>query len=479
MRVMTEDLQAVVAGSKGFVEAVDAQLRLRLGAPAAPACDAAALLRACAQPRSLVVVECAGPDWLAAVEQLRGARDRATLAIVAAVPASRPEALAALQRAGVDEVVRSGARVDPVVWAVDRVLAARAARAAAAPGRAPPVAGFTIREIGEPATATPGAPPVAAAVPAQAASAALAVVTVPPAAAAAPAANVVAAAAPAAPPLPDELPDDAAVRALLEDAVQGVPCFDPGLRAITDQVAAVLTPLERAALQGGELPCDPAPLVSAAVLRWRVAAVLAMARAPGRALDEQAASALPPAIDRALQALAEAGAGLGPEQIAAVNAVRNALVRDALGVTDALVRRVAPAATAPAPGPQGPATRLLSMEKADAEPPPPPRARRGMTALLVLAALLTAGYHAFSWSQRPAPPAPRRLGGAPEGMALQGPPASPLRLLVAEPGQAIDPAQLERFRKEQELQGHVVQQLSPQVVVVQPAPPPAPPPASP
>jgi len=127
---MSETLSAVVAGSKGFVDAVQGHLKLRFGAAPRVASDPAETLRVCADGGGLLVLEYAGSPWLEAVKSLRGACGDAALSIVAAVPLAQAADVQPLQRAGVDEVVSWQGRVDPVMWAVDRIVGRQSARPA-------------------------------------------------------------------------------------------------------------------------------------------------------------------------------------------------------------------------------------------------------------------------------------------------------------------------------------------------------------
>ncbi len=97
---MSETLSAVVAGSKGFVDAVQGHLKMRFGTPPLVARDPAEALRACADKGGLLVLEYAGSPWLEAVKNLRGACGDAALSIVAAVPLAQAADVRPLQRAG-------------------------------------------------------------------------------------------------------------------------------------------------------------------------------------------------------------------------------------------------------------------------------------------------------------------------------------------------------------------------------------------
>ncbi|MFL5433581.1 MAG: hypothetical protein ACJ784_03620, partial [Myxococcales bacterium] len=125
---MPQPLNAVIAGSKSFVEAVQPQLQLRLGAAPEVATDPAAALQACARRGGLLVFEHGAPEWAEALRSLRGRQGPVAVAVIAAVA---DLASAAQPLEGVDEVVPWQGRPDPVMWAVERIVAR--ARGVAAP----------------------------------------------------------------------------------------------------------------------------------------------------------------------------------------------------------------------------------------------------------------------------------------------------------------------------------------------------------
>ena len=442
---MSEPLNAVVAGSKGFVEALDGPLRMRLGAAPTVVQDPAGALLACAGAGALLVIEYVGSDWLGTVKNLRSLCERSQLPIVVAIPGARMGELADLQRAGVDEAVRWDARVDPVVWAVDRVLSARPRSMTP-----PPVAGaaistetgFEIYEVPAPAIAAGGQP---------GASSALA-----------------APAPPASPvPAPSALPAPLEVEGLLAAALAGMEPADEALLGVTERVLAQLTELERRALSEA-LPVDGAALRATAALRWRIAAVLEHARSAGSAPDADAARALPAEIDAALGAL-KALAGAAPaDALRGIEAARNALVREAIQLTETIASAGATAVLPEAPASaKAPAARVLSNEREDTAP----RRHVALWVALGVALSIAGAYHARKLL-RPRLVPRASIANAPAntvGMAhREG------KVLSAVPGKSVDPLELERFKAAEQAKGNVVKEVSPGTWLVMPAAQPAP-----
>jgi hypothetical protein len=427
---MSERLQAVVAGSKAFVDALGAHLRVRLGAAPLQALTPVEAMKACTGERGLLVLEYGGPDWLEAVKKLRTARDRAALPIVAAVPSSRMAELGALQRAGVDETVRWDARVDPVLWAVDRVFAERPCAAGQRAGvrSGQPRAGVEIREA-----AAPDDPFAAAG---------------------------------ALPPLLAELPPDEEVVKLLRAALAHEASPDEAWRPFTERVAAQLGDMERVALSGAPFPLDAAPLRAAACLRWRMAAVLERARATGSPPAPEITGALPVEADAALSALKALAQAAGAELQPGIEAARNALVKEAIGFTDAIAAALAPAeerrAAAGRPAERSVA-RVITNERAGET-----EARRRPVALFVALAVvvaIAAGYHANRLYRRPGPPR-AHFAGAPANTI--GSDQGGLKVFSVLPGRKIDSGELEQLRAAERAKGNVVKEIGPGTYVIKP-----------
>jgi hypothetical protein len=420
---MSERLQAVVAGSKAFVDTLGAHLRVRLGAAPLQALTPVEAMKACTGERGLLVLEYGGPDWLEAVKKLRTARDRAALPIVAAVPSSRMAELGALQRAGVDETVRWDARVDPVLWAVERVFAERPCAAGQRAGvrSGQPRAGVEIREA-----AAPDDP---------------------------------FAAAHALPPPLAELPSDEEVVKLLRAALAHEVSPDEAWRPFTERVAAQLGDMERVALSGAPFPLDAAPLRAAACLRWRMAAVLERARATGSPPAPEITGALPVEADAALSALKALAQAAGAELQPGIEAARNALVKEAIGFTDAIAAALAPAearAATATPAAEPSLARVITNERAGE----PVRQRRPVALLVVLcvALVVALAYHAHRLHHRSGPPR-ASFAGAPAntaGMARGG-----TKFFSVLPGKTIDPVELQRLRAAERSKGNLVKEVAP------------------
>jgi hypothetical protein len=235
-------------------------------------------------------------------------------------------------------------------------------------------------------------------------------------------------------------------------------------------VLASLSDLERAVLAGAPQPVDAGPIRRAAVTRVRVAAALATAPAPGAEIDGAAVSAFLAEIDGILSdvnALAQqAPAELQPS----LEAVRNALVKEAIDLSD-VVHRLAPAGAAPAPEARPavrapPQARLLSVS-ATAEVGRPPS--RAIWIALAVAVTISGIAHGPSVLKRFGPRAepPSTLPGAPGGtIARPAPPSGPQIVLPGE--RPAGPVELERFKLEQGLRGNDVQELGGGVLVVRP-----------
>ncbi len=453
---------AVIAGSRSFADALAAPLKLRLGASPQVASDPTALIASGAAADGLVVLEYTGDAWLEAVKDVRIVRGDRPLAIVAAVPGARMSDVAALRSAGVDEAVEWCSRMDPVLWAIDRVLAARARitpvmnRAApdpAAPARAEEATEEL--ELGSEETPPGDAPAV----------------QMGPASPSSPAPEE-------APLSPAELPEGLLLVQRLGAVLEGREgALEGTLGRALSRFTAQLTELERAALSGDALAVDPAAIGEAAALRFRVGVVLQHARAAGGIPDAGAASELPARLDDALMALKRLGEGAPPELQRALGATRNALVAEAIQLTEALARAAEPtrelAPVAPFPSPPvaapaaGPARLISNENAAEAARAEAPR-RRPFIALAVVLAL-GLGYHGWRLATQPQPTPPATLAGAPaRTYAVNGPDAT--KIVSALAGEKTDPAEVERWRSTEALKGHAVRELAPGVWIVEPQP---------
>ena len=252
---------------------------------------------------------------------------------------------------------------------------------------------------------------------------------------------------------------------LLAGAVAGFWPQLPDLKAHTERVVAELSPLERDAIAGRPVPADPAPVCRAAALRWQVSAALATAPPPGSPVDSAAVRAILAEIDAVLAELKRASEGAPAEALVGLDQVRRDLVAEAVDLTEA-VHRIAPQG-APAPGAEAPRasaarrTRLLSMSPSDVQADKA-EGRRRARAWVVLGLTLALGgaYHGWRHFFGPTPLPMPRSAGAPAGFVA--PPTRPggVRVLAPEkPGQAADPAEIDKFRAAEELKGKEVRAI--------------------
>jgi hypothetical protein len=90
----------------------------------------------------------------------------------------------------------------------------------------------------------------------------------------------------------------------------------------------------------------------------------------------------------------------------------------------------------------------------------------GLVVVLAISALAAGGYHLHAWQQRRDAPPPPTLAGAPAnttGVATAG-----NALLMASPGKPIDPAELERFKAQEQAKGNRVIEAAQGVWIVIP-----------
>lgn len=260
---------------------------------------------------------------------------------------------------------------------------------------------------------------------------------------------------------------------LLAGALAGFWPERADLKAHTERVVAELSPLERDAIAGRPVPADPAPVSRAAALRWQVSAALSTAPPPGSPVDAAAVRAILAEIDAVLADLKQASQGAPAEALPGLDQLRRALVAEAVDLTEA-VHRIAPQEASPAVAaretPQL-ATRLLS-NRPEAAASPPTRRQASLWVVLALALLGAVAYHGYRYANRRNPPQAQLVPGAPAG-AVAGPelPGGG-RMVILPPGAAGQPA-VERFRKEQELNGSTVRVESGAMVVTPRGAPPA------
>jgi hypothetical protein len=432
---MSEPRSTVIAGSKGFVDAVEAHLKLRHGLSPTVAKGPEDL--SAANGGGLIVLEYAGAPWLEAIRAVRGS-SQGDLAIIAAVSVAQASDVTPLQKAGVDEVVRWQGRVDPVLWAVDRITSRARSKAAAesipvlgGPSQMPSKErGFDIREL------APGE-------------------------------------APAAPPAQDEpraepaeatidhggvkwplfVPSAEDAEVLLGKAATGAP-VDGVPKATVERVLLLCSEAERAVLKGEPVTVDPLLLRAAAGLRLRLAIALADRPATPDEADEAGAQALLSDVDALLarlkSAMGENAAVAGP----ALEPIRNAIVGGGVDLAGALSRLVpegSPEAEALERRQKQPVARVLSNENAE----------MGSVALLV------GGYHAWRYIGRPRPVAPPTLAGAPANTTTIT--RGGVKLLTVLAGKPVDSGELEKFRAMEQAKGNTVREVSAGTWAIEPA----------
>jgi len=439
---------SIVVGSKGFVETLDAPLRLRLGIAPRTASGPDGLSKACQKPNGLVVLEYGGQVWLDAIRTLRQGDGRA-LSIVAAVP-PRSDDAQVLQQAGVDEVVSWDGRADPILWAIDR-LAKKPVTSPSPVEGAKSGADCFPRENGAKKRAGMDAgSDTAAAV----------------------AADWLPSPPVASPKLPWPLwvPSAADAEVVLSGALAGQFPRDPICQAALARVLAAASEEERLALGGQPTEVDAALLRSAIALRYRLHLALSGAPTSADAVDQPAAQQLLSEVDDFLAkfktTMSAAPAGVAP----ALEPLRHAIVDGGVQLAGA-VSRLAPVGEilpvpSPAAVPQASGARVLSNERDERDPSS--LRQRILTVALLFSVLAAGGYHFLTWAHRPVPHPMPRITGAPAGLVLFSSPANSARVLIAERGHHIDPVELERFRKDQELKGMAVIQVDPITIVVKP-----------
>ncbi|OFX22371.1 MAG: hypothetical protein A2V77_22615 [Anaeromyxobacter sp. RBG_16_69_14] len=453
---MSEPQSAVVAGSKGFVDAMGAHLKMRFGAAPHVVRDAGEVLAACGDKGGLLVLEYAGSSWLEAVKGLRGLPGGGgVLSIVAAIAPAQSADAEPLRRAGVDEVVSWQGRVDPVVWAVDRVMGRSRGRQDSDPRPNPaPVRGDASETVSEPGK-SPAAPAFRDPVPTPSGA---------PLSAANQAASEIAAVL-----WPGAVPSAASAEALLLSVVAGRAAGEAGQVAAAERVLAAVSALERTAFAGAEVPIDCAFLRSVVALRLRLDLALSSAPAAGCAVDQTVAEQLLADVDGILAQLKALAPSAPPGVMPALDPTRHAIVDGGVRVAGALSRLVQVGEAQPAAlaANKGPTTRVLSNANAG-ETEGLGFLRKGPWIALALIFAAVAGYHGWRLATTPAPRPPATLAGAPANTysVKQG----ATRLLKTLAGKTVDPVSLERFKDQEQLKGNVVRDLDSGTWAIEPDP---------
>ncbi|MGA8892630.1 MAG: hypothetical protein WB493_13750, partial [Anaeromyxobacteraceae bacterium] len=242
------------------------------------------------------------------------------------------------------------------------------------------------------------------------------------------------------------------------------------LRPVTERVVAALSTAEKAAAQGQVLPFDGEPVRRAVGLRWQVAAALDSLPPTGTQVDQPAVQAILGGIDDVLSVLKGEAEDAAPETLRALEAVRHALVKEAIDLTEAL-SQVAPAQVVEEITTSrkarrtdaAPVTRMVYTTKG-----PDREARHvpwGLVVVLVIAVAAGAGYHGYRYVNRPKPVA-SPVSGAPSGTVGTVTPQG--KVVVAPAGAKLDPKELENFKNLERAKGNVVRELVPGTFVVHP-----------
>lgn len=486
---MSGPTEVVIAGTKPFALALFAPVTERAGSRPRIAPEPAAALTLCVQSTGLLVVEYE-PSWLPALTKLR--LDRPSLRVVAALPRGQEGAALALGPLSIDAVPWDGQAVS-VMPAITRALE---------DARSPPPTSPVGVDVAVPRAAEGHAPPVMDAPVAPAPTAAPSVTAVPaqPVVPAAPGATLDLfqdLGATAATPYPASLaavgslpppsrigsawpatgPSAAEAELALRSLLAGKPDTSP-LRAVIGQTAAGLSGLERDVFSGA-VPVDAGLIRHAAVLRLRAAAALATRPPPGTPIDSAAVAELLSEIDGVLHRVKALLDGATPEVRPQLEAIRNALVKEAVDFSEAcheIGTAELPLAPGPGPGP-GPAritgraaaARVLSSRVGvDSEDHPEERRRRTAPVVILLVVLLLGGgYHA--WNLYTAPPKlpPPTYEGAPAGtMAVQN---GRSYFLVTLPGKVVNPAELESYKQREARRGNQVREVTRGAWIIEPA----------
>jgi len=486
---MSSTVEAVIAGSRGFALSLLAPLTERIGSRPRIAADPEQAGAYCTEPGCLVIVEFLGEESLHAIEALL--REGVQVRVVAAVREGHAVAEAPLRALGV-ELARWDGTPGDVVAAVGRQLE-RAPSAAQAPAPPPGAASPPARSSG---VSAPAAAPRAAAAasprPAPSAPAR------PPPPVIAPSAGLGAVphrngpsraggpdgtrGAPAvAPPRPwpSSVPGQVEAAEALQRAFLGTPSAGPALAGMAP-VLASLSRIERDVLAGKPLPLDPRPIRAAAAMRVRVAAALATVPAQGGEVDAGAVSAFLAEIDALLSEVKALAPTAPAEALPSLEVVRNALVREAIDLSEAVQRAVPPGQAAPQRPPPASKVRLLPGSKADG---PRPAVRRHLLhAVFALAVAGAAAFHGYAVLRRSRLAEPPGRAGAPaNAVIVSGPGAGDSAVIRSKDGRPFAPDEVKRLTETEALKGNAVIETGPGLLVIvpsrhgSPAPPRAPP----
>jgi len=260
---------------------------------------------------------------------------------------------------------------------------------------------------------------------------------------------------------------EVALRALLSGTADASP-----LRPVTEATVAGLSSLERDVLSGA-VPADAELIRHAAVLRLRAAAAMATRPVPGTAIDSAAVAELLSEIDGVLHQVKALLDDATPEVKPQLEAIRNALVREAVDFSEAC-HEIGTAELPLAPAParttgRAAAARVISSRAGLDAADRPEERRRKVAPLIVLALVLAAasGYHLWNITQAPPPQQAATFEGAPAGTRALVTPGG--HFLVLQAGKTMDAAALERFRAQEQRKGNVVREIGPGRWIIEPA----------
>jgi hypothetical protein len=262
---------------------------------------------------------------------------------------------------------------------------------------------------------------------------------------------------------PATAPGEADAAAALARALSGEAEAAGSSLVVAADVAASLSDLECAVLKGEPQGFDAEPIRGAAVMRVRVAAALATVPAPGGEVDAQAVSAFLAEIDALLGKVNALTAAAPPEAQASLEAVRNALVREAIDFSEAAQQAVPESAPQPVASGRPIAARLVSIDSAATEAPP--RRGKALWIVLALSVAVAAGFHGWRWYQRSAAIEARRAAGVPASMVELGGPGK-VRIFVQDRDEPPNPADVARVKATAEAQGNTVKEVNGMILVV-------------
>jgi hypothetical protein len=467
-------MDTVLAGSRQFALALFVPLTEQVGTRPRVATDATQALTLMDSPRGLVVVEVEGEGSVRSIRELLATRG--DLSVIAAVPGAMASREDELRSLGV-ELARWDGSPAAVLGAVSRRLA---------PGtEAPPEASAAFPSSAAVATAPR---PAAAAGPTAAASAGppvpadldlsddldlipvedLGAAEAPPPAAAPQAAPPPAASTYSPPPGAAAWPaggltfDDA--EKALQKGLSGRFAGESRLRTVTEGVVNTLCALEFAVVSGDPVAVDPQPIRRAALMRLRVAAALADRPPEGSAVDQGALSAMLGEIDALLSEVNALSQGAPPDVQASLEAVRNALVKEAIDFSEAAQSLVPGAAVLDeaGPAPVRPNLRAARARVLSISTRSEPTSRRHLViwGLFLVAVIVAGGFHGYGWwARQQAIASIITLPGQPAGLYLVPAPPGQPRVLIPVRGAKIDRAELERFKNQEQAKGNTVEEL--------------------